>query len=52
MLGFRGEVIVGTHSLVVTPTMEIKTIIAWLGIVHLWSFTELTQFYTSYKFNS
>ena len=49
MLGFRGEVIVGTHSLVVTPSMKIKTIIARLGIVHLWSFTELTQFKATSK---
>jgi len=35
VLGFRGEVIVGTHSLVVTPSIKLKTFIAWLGIVHL-----------------
>jgi len=44
LLGARGRVIVGTHRLVSTPSVEPVPSTAWLGIVSYESFTEFTQF--------
>lgn len=42
--GARGQIIVGTHCLVSTPSKALKPALAWLGIVSKESFTEFTQY--------